>query len=126
MPRDAMAETPNNTKPRKPRCRWFQFRLRTLLVGVVLLAIPCAYVAHEYRIVAARKELIADGLTGRCLVCKRGDDDQIPLFRRWLGDHSYKSIVIVDPRWTERYRTAFPESVVELSWLAPYFRSTRF
>jgi hypothetical protein len=30
----------------------FQFRLRTLLIGVTLVAVPCAYVAHEARIAA--------------------------------------------------------------------------
>ena len=51
-----MADTPNTAEPGKPRRRWLQFRLRTLLVGVVLLSLPCAYFARrEARIVAARK-----------------------------------------------------------------------
>ncbi len=33
----------------------FQFSLRTLLIGVALLAVPCVYVAHEAKIVAERK-----------------------------------------------------------------------
>lgn len=39
----------------KPNRRWFQFRLRTLLVSDVLLSVPCGYLAGEARFVAARK-----------------------------------------------------------------------
>ena len=34
-----MADTPTTAEPGKPSRRWYQFRLRTLLVGVVLVAI---------------------------------------------------------------------------------------
>ena len=54
-----MVDTSNIAEPSSPRRRWFQFRLRTLLIGVVLLAIPCAYIGHEARTVAARKEWLA-------------------------------------------------------------------
>jgi len=49
-----MPTNPNTAEPTKPRRRWFQFRLRTLLVVVVLLGAACGYVAHEWRIVASR------------------------------------------------------------------------
>ncbi len=45
----------------KPRRRWLQFRLRTLLVGVMLLAIPCAYVGHEAAIVTKRRSFSTTG-----------------------------------------------------------------
>ena len=39
----------------RPRLRWFQFRLRTLLIGVTLFAlIPCGYVGWQAKIVRER------------------------------------------------------------------------
>lgn len=43
--------------PASPTRRWFQFRLRTLLVGVALIGAACGYVAHEWRIVRERNAL---------------------------------------------------------------------
>jgi hypothetical protein len=45
-----------------PRRR-FQFRLRTLMIGVTLLAVVCVcdYVAHEAEIVRERKALLKSG-----------------------------------------------------------------
>jgi hypothetical protein len=39
--------------------RRFQFRLRTLMIVVTLLAVPCAYVAHEANIVRKRREWLS-------------------------------------------------------------------
>jgi hypothetical protein len=39
----------------KRKRRGFQFRLRTLMIGVTLLAIPCAYVGWQAKIVGERK-----------------------------------------------------------------------
>jgi hypothetical protein len=44
---------PDQPSPR----RRFQFRLRTLLIGVTLLAIPCAYVGWQAKIVRARQAM---------------------------------------------------------------------
>jgi len=41
-----MADNPNTAEPGKTRRPWYQFRLRTLLISVVLLAIPCAVFAR--------------------------------------------------------------------------------
>jgi hypothetical protein len=43
-----------------PKRRWFQFSLRTLLIGVTLFAAACGYVAHEAHIVRERQTWIAD------------------------------------------------------------------
>ena len=34
-----MPDTPTTAQPSKPRRRWFQFRLRTLLIVIMMLAI---------------------------------------------------------------------------------------
>ena len=53
----AMPTEPTKAEPPKGKRRWFQFSLRTLLIGVMLLAVACAYVAHEKAIVDRRSEL---------------------------------------------------------------------
>jgi hypothetical protein len=40
-----MSDEPNTTEPPKPRRRWFQFRLRTLLIGMLLVGAACGYVS---------------------------------------------------------------------------------
>jgi hypothetical protein len=52
-----MQTEPPKVAPPKRKRRWFQFSLRTLLVGVTLLAIPCAYVGWQIKIVRERKAL---------------------------------------------------------------------
>lgn len=92
--------------------RWFQFRLRTLLIGVVLIGGASGYVAHEVRIVAARKSWIAAHPVPMALfpLLKEGDGHQVPLIRRWLGDEK-QGFVLVDSK--EEIATAealFPEA----------------
>ena len=46
-----MDDKPDTTEVgKKPRRRWYQFSLRTLLIGIVLLAIPMSYVGSYYRL----------------------------------------------------------------------------
>lgn len=45
--------TMNNTPSKR---RWFQFRLRTLLVMVVVVAIPLGWIGYERRRIATRRE----------------------------------------------------------------------
>ena len=54
-----MQTEPPKADPPKCKRRWFQFSLRTLLIGVTVLAMPCAYVgwfAKEERSRLARRE----------------------------------------------------------------------
>jgi hypothetical protein len=99
-----MAE--NQPSPR----RRFQFSLRTLMIGVTLLAIPCAYVAHEYQTVQHRQAMLELG-PSKLFNYMRGDDAKLPLVRRWLGDHAVLSFGFNDPseEKTQRYKEAFPE-----------------
>jgi hypothetical protein len=95
-----------------PRRR-FQFRLRTLLIVVTLLAVVCGYVAHEAKIVrerdAMRLELKNLGWINA------SDHTSLPFIRRWLGDEQYSMILV--PRGTSndyiaRVKAVFPESNV--------------
>lgn len=69
-------ETPTRTS-----CRWFQFRLRTLLMVIAILAMPAAWIANERRAIAARQRAFAELRIG--LHMAHGQ----PAWRVWLlGD----------------------------------------
>jgi hypothetical protein len=40
----------NTAEPQKPRRRWFQFRLRLLLIVVTLVGSMCGYFGHPAKI----------------------------------------------------------------------------
>jgi len=44
-----MSDTLNTAEPQKRHCRWFQFRLRTLLVAVMVWAVLCPFGVRLYR-----------------------------------------------------------------------------
>jgi hypothetical protein len=97
--------------PEDPQVRRrFQFRLRTLLIGVALFAIPCAYIAHEYRLVQKRHAMLELG-PSTLFNYVPGDDSKLPLVRRWLGDHAVMAFGFNQPSEenTRRYKDAFPE-----------------
>ena len=56
-----MPDKLDTAEPQKPRRRWFQFRLRTLLIVVELLGAACGYVAHEAQVVRERTRLADNG-----------------------------------------------------------------
>ena len=106
----------------EPKCkrRRFQFRLRTLLIGVTLLAMLCGWQAkvirdrHEaaktYRTVSAVYEAYGPNHTMRV----RTQSARWPL--RWLGEDGYFGIVI--PQNTrddevQRLERLFPEARIE-------------
>ncbi len=116
----------NHAPPVTPHRRRFQFRLRTLLIGVTLLAVPLGFVGWQAKIVRDRKaacdEIILGG--GGVLradegplpwVLTRGHDYSIPFLRRWMGDHAifwivYKRGTTVDE--IRRLRSLFPEAML--------------
>jgi hypothetical protein len=88
-----MQAEPSKAEPKRRR-RWFQFRLRTLLIVVTLLAVPCAYVGWQAAIVRERKSLLESGANGPTFNAMLDEDSDaaIPVIRLWLGDHFYRSI----------------------------------
>ena len=52
-----MEAEPIVATPKRKR-RWFQFSLRSLMIGVTLLAVACAYVVWQVKIVAERRALL--------------------------------------------------------------------
>ena len=113
-----MPDNSNTAETAKPRCRWFQFRLRTMLIAVALLAVPCAYVAHEARFVAARKEW----LTQHSQLARNGETiplptylsprTELPIVRRLLGDESCDRVPIDSADEEQRAEELFPEAVM--------------
>lgn len=97
-----------------PTRHWFQFRLRTLLVGVVLIGAACAYVAHEGRIVAARQQWIADN--PKMFECtmpgtwSEPTESGVPLVRRLLGDKPTTYLEAQDQAEYESMKKLFPEA----------------
>ena len=107
---------PNATQPKSRRC-WYQFGLRTLLTGVALLAVPCAYVGQQARIVRERMAC-RERMKGVAWFFSADRDDWYPgpgisWPRRLLGDEPIDSIG-VDPGLKEssiqEIRLAFPEA----------------
>jgi hypothetical protein len=105
-----MPTEPSNAEPLKRKRRRFQFRLRTLMIAVSLLAVICSYVNRQYGIVQVRQRFIEERAS-----CARTsfNGPEIPWVRSLLGDRGYTIIGLAeDTDKTERQRTAalFPEA----------------
>jgi hypothetical protein len=108
-----------------PSRRRFQINLRTLLIGVTLLAVACGYVGWQAKIVRERRAALAElRVSPRrftiALEHVQGFDDDgldrtIPTARRWMGDQTVYRIVY-KPDTTEqelsRLRRIFPEALI--------------
>ena len=92
------------------------------MIGVTLLAVPCAYVGWQAKTIASRRteleRILANGgavfiPTNRNVLPNTRPD--IPIMRRWLGDQSVRSIGLpqswsADDIWL--VRKMFPEASV--------------
>jgi hypothetical protein len=101
------AEPPNADLPKRKR-RWFQFSLRTLMIGVTLLCVLCAYVVHEARIVEARKLWI----DGRPSSFDDPNWQRISWLRQLLGDYSMDKVCINSADELTQAKELFPEAIV--------------
>jgi hypothetical protein len=101
-----------------PRRR-FQFRLRTLMIGVTLLAVPMGYIGWQAKIVAERKAWLRDDRDVSITPASSGAND-IPWMRRWLGDFKVdeirvRSTLFIDSEIVKRLHEEFPEATIR-SW----------
>jgi hypothetical protein len=98
-----------------PRLR-FQFRLRTLMIGVTLLAIVCGYVGWQAKIVRERRAELNRVIDGRLFGIAGSDERRaIPWIRRVLADQQVYSIMMPvgsDRAELDRLRSLFPEAKV--------------
>jgi hypothetical protein len=117
-----MPANPNTADPVKPRRRWFQFRLRTLLIGMVLLSITCGYVGQQGAIVAQRAaerhllEHCGAGFFEDGVYSAEHAERRPSWLREFLGDRSVAVIrlplsIINEER--ERAAENFPESEIQ-------------
>jgi hypothetical protein len=104
-----------------PRRR-FQFRLRTLMIGVTLFAlIPCGYIGWQTKIVRARTAwaveykrchwpVVAWGETNSTSF---GAEPKLPILRQWLGDRPVAWIHFdweTPPEFIRKTRALLPEA----------------
>jgi hypothetical protein len=130
--RAGLLQWPRATDNGAMKRRWHQFRLRTLLIGVTLLAAACGYVGWQLKIVNQRKATLIrlDTLGGASVTVNeylsavahgwksdlRNEElPTIPWPRSWLGDVAVIQIYIpesVGQSDVEEFIRAFPESRV--------------
>jgi hypothetical protein len=110
------SEIPKAATPKRKR-RWFQFRLRSLLIGVTLLAVPMGYVGWQVKIVRERRALRENPQF--CEPFFLTEDSQgtsaLSWMRRLFGDVESVGFIADDnvtDAELERCRAAFPEADV--------------
>ena len=119
-----MDQTTNTAEcVKKPRRRWFRFRLRTLLIGVAVLAIPCGYVAREVKIVRNRqavRDRLKDSAFFIAGVGGVGSpahaSPKVPWLRQMMGDSGVLLIQLRkgDSGECDAVKAAFPEADVKI------------
>ena len=130
-----MEAEPLKTEPPKRKRRWFQFSLRTLMIGVALLAVPMGYVGWQAKIVRERTEMLATikaaggevmmlpslpGVTLFPIVIQNRKTvsrwrPTVPVIRRWLGDDVVVFLVLnpsTSRKDIERVAALFPEAII--------------
>jgi len=111
------AEQLISPSPNRKR-RWYQFSLRTLIIVVTVLAVACAYVGWQARIVRKRQDYLRayahdHAKNGTYLGLADGDLAQAPTgIRLWLGDKP-QDVVWLDSKSgmdIESLAALFPEA----------------
>jgi len=108
-----MPDNPNTAEPQKPRRRWFQFRLRTMLISVVVF--PSIYMGWQSHTVAHRRAVLADALAENLVQLPDLDpteprDPCISWIRRAMGDKAVRGVVW---RGNDEERAKFAEAFPE-------------
>jgi uncharacterized protein (DUF2342 family) len=100
----------------QPRRR-FQYRLRSLLIGVALLAIACGYVARQAEIVSERRAMLDWINMHNGSVASQHQSSPIAWVRQLLGDRSIAHIALqpdTDRTEVQRIRRLFPEADIRV------------
>jgi hypothetical protein len=116
---------PSNTDQPKGNRRWFQYSLRSLMIGVTLLAVPCGYIGWQAKIVRERKSLLEriDGVNGPILSHSEVIDGfgdhagfvELPWIRKSMGDIPIDLIDLIHdapPEIVREIKAAFPEAAI--------------
>ena len=115
----AMQTEPPTAEPPKRKRRWVQFSLRTLMIGVTLVAVMCAYVGWQAAVVRGRLKILADFRDPPHIIkwhtVYLGDKSQAPgLLRCWLGDKEVGSLFFAKRDDADRHHELFPEARIEV------------
>lgn len=105
-------------KTHRNACRWFQFRLRTILAAIVLLS---GYLAWQHRIVAHRRAVLATAIANHAVIPVPVDrvaqagpltEATVPWIRSLMGDYAihYAKFYGNDAD-VVAFKEAFPETV---------------
>jgi hypothetical protein len=111
-----------------PRRR-FQFRLRTLMIVVTLLALPGAYVATQAKFVRARSawKTRYEHCHFPCISWGGTyDGPDLPPVRRWLGDQPVSFVLFeygVAQDDVDEAKTLFPEAEININLVSPGYRA---
>lgn len=103
--------------------RRFQFRLRTLMIGVTLLAVPCGYFGWQAKIVRERKAMRieteqhgTETIDFDGIVWNPESKPKPSLVRRWMGDKALFEADVqlrdLDSPYTARIKEVFPEATI--------------
>jgi hypothetical protein len=125
------AEPPKADPPKRKR-RWFQFSLRTLMIGVTLLAVVCGYVGWQAKIVRQRRAMGVEinNMQGPGALMAADKtfypDCTVPWVRSLLGDEPVSTIELpstVSTEYRDHIRALFPEARL---WCLDRRDGTRF
>jgi hypothetical protein len=111
-----MADNPTSPDPKR---RWYQFRLRTVLIGVAILSIPLIYAGRQAQNVRVRKAMIetiqdAGGSVYPFASVGLFSDGPALWCRKLFGDPGY-GLVNLPPAMSTRasaVQKLFPETTV--------------
>ena len=91
-----------------------QFSLRTLLIFVTVLAVPCWWVGDQYRFVKTRERYIAEHPNAMGHFLEPNESaPEIPWVRKLFGDQSQSHVIVWEPVSDEamtQVQILFPES----------------
>ena len=119
---------PPKADPPKRRRRWFQFSLRTLMIGVTHLAMACGYAGWQMKIVRERRawaishqHWFADHSSKNLRVLSYADPACFPSrIRLWLGDEAIEVLLVpnsITPAELDLAVSLFPEArIVGEDW----------
>jgi hypothetical protein len=109
-----MQSDPPKADPPKRKRRWFQFSLRTLMIGVALLAVPCGYLEWQAKIVRERRAFCNSHI-GLYDFYDTSPRHRLPWLRKILGDDVYCVVALpIESPKAERALVAevFPEAEI--------------
>lgn len=98
--------------------RWRRFSLRTLLIAMAVLSLPCAYVAREWQTVQERKRAVLavqKEIGGGMFELHSEPMPQISWARRAMGDRPRGGLIVpgfASEATLGRLRSAFPETKI--------------